>query len=89
MAFHVGQEVVCIKREPWRYEKTKRPSGCGPVYGEVCTVHDFRHHDGFLVFANHYGCYKPDYFRPVVKRKTDISIFTKMLTPAPKKELVE
>jgi len=66
-----------------------------PAIGEVCTVatinewthwtlFTFREHDNSHLIAK-IGCkYEPGFdakhFRPVVARKTDISIFTKILT---------
>lgn len=72
-----------------------------PEYGEVCTVATINHwprgaiitlreHDNSHLMARYCATYEPGFaakcFRPVVKRKTDISIFTKMLDDARSKE---
>lgn len=88
MAFHVGQKVVCVDDTNMRLEPQER----GPVYGEVYTVRGFYdcdgiwlseikndpvvHTDGFTESAFYIWR-----FRPLIERKTDISIFTEMLKP--------
>lgn len=84
MTFRVGQKVVCVNDKPmfgWLWTNDK------PEIGTVYTV--------ARVIAGRYGSYqslllveicnddlgyRAERFRPVVERKTDISIFTKMLT---------
>lgn len=93
MAFRVGQKVVCVdaKEEPGHLPFG--PTECLTV-GQVYTV--ARNVSGFSLPSIHlveiardeesvaqhgphvgYGAYR---FRPIVARKTDISIFTKILT---------
>ena len=82
MAFKVGQKVVCVDARPRQVSRTilrhgeiytivalpMSPDGLqGVEVAEVKSIAPF----GF--WANR--------FRPVVERKTDISVFTKMLTP--------
>ncbi len=85
MAFSVGQKVVCVDAGPFRGASVPTPL----VLNRVYTVAGF---DLFecLILAEQPGRndagwsadigYAPDRFRPVVERKTDISIFTAMLT---------
>lgn len=94
MTFRVGQKVVCVDNKPHK--------GCAflgdrPVEGEIYTVRktgltswiDGR--PGILVaeIRNlHDACFWADRFRPVVEKKTDISIFEAMLAPSPKRKLI-
>jgi hypothetical protein len=91
MAFFVGQKVLCIKSKRWRSMHNGRfmsSAERGPKYLEVVTIREFD--DSFLRFVEYRNSpirggvecsFDPRHFRPVVERKTDISIFTKMLTP--------
>jgi len=86
--FHIGQRVECI-RTPSRivndlgYPRFQK--------GDILTVagieYDEYYETEFLMFAErspqHRG--QSTGFRPIVERKTDISIFTEMLKPQPKK----
>lgn len=84
--FHVGQKVVCIKREPWPTE----PEEIAPAFGMVYTIRGFdppRHCCNFtslflveitnpaLDYGQPWGLcevsFNADCFRPVVERKTD------------------
>lgn len=91
--FHVGQKVVCVHPGPWFDINTNIPAirGTHPELGSVYVVVHCNNHpvlpeypfveiDAFPRVMLDARC-----FRPVVERKTDISIFKKMLTP----ELVE
>lgn len=86
MAFRVGQKVVCVDvsnddGKQWIGDDT-------PVVGEIYTVSAVG-----LTERGKYGIqlvelrrprrwgYQARRFRPVVERKTDISIFTAMLKP--------
>lgn len=98
MSFHVGQKIECIKltfNPAWRGKRR-------PVVGRIYTVRDVgvRHQGGVdcegvwldeiinpLHPSGHEYGFFAACFRPVVERKTDISIFTAMLTP--KKAKVE
>lgn len=91
--FRVGQKVVCID---------DAPSASGVVSpfknGDVLTIisimdgFSYRGHDLGLLFAEvpcigHYDHgYSVARFRPVVERKTDISIFRAMLNTTPQME---
>lgn len=95
--FHVGQKVVCVNDEEPTYGQ-RRPARrrvtkgkvytvkCAPfinvwgnlaiLVGEVPDRDDGGTESGFRVSR----------FRPIVEKKTDISIFKKMLTPNKVKE---
>lgn len=97
MAWHIGQKVVCIKRGKWAHGYGTE---IDPVFGQVLTIRT-RHVDpnGFLVLRfeeihNEPGryfsgvmevAYAAFRFRRVASKPTDISIFTSMLAPSPKK----
>lgn len=86
--FHVGQKVVCIKKGKWS-------KGFGwervPLFGHIYTVRAIDRNGLLLlevinpIAIHDDGLDEPHWcetrFRPVVERKTDISIFTRMLTP--------
>lgn len=92
MTFHVGQKVVCVDASDM---DTYFSDVSCPVEGGIYTVRNFRETgesairlveivnpkhpwmDGF----NECG-FRPSRFRPIVERKTDISIFTSMLNPS-------
>mgnify|MGYP003496429940 CR=1 FL=1 len=93
--FKVGQKVVCVddSQTPgcvWKADKPRKGSvysvtevGIHPLYGHLQL--------GFSEIKNSplkYGRYAARRFRPVVERKTDISIFTAMLNPAKAKEFI-
>ncbi len=95
MAFYVGQKVVCVDDEPGGYPGNA-PNLAGLKSGAIYTVRALREHDhsgnmGLLlceiirpILSDDCGREQPFYirrFRPAVERKTDISIFTAMLTP--------
>lgn len=100
MTFRVGQKVVCISgpiSNDGGYGDEKQPE-IGRVYtircmetwdGILCVslveiinpIHSYLQAVGELVFV-------ASRFRPVVSRKTDISIFKRMLTPS-QKELAQ
>lgn len=87
--FRVGQKVVCVDDRP-------TPLGFAPPFeaGNVLTIiaitEGFSHHgrDFGLIFhevpcvAPYDDGYSVKRFRPVVERKTDISIFKAMLNPS-------
>jgi hypothetical protein len=88
--FRVGQKVVCIAPK----------LGCWPDpepgKGDICTVTRVYSYGPVLTlelaeFPTFSRPYAPGWmaedFRPVVERKTDISIFTAMLTPTKRKVL--
>lgn len=98
--FRVGQKVVCIKKDTWN--NIKHNETC-PRFGEVLTVrcidHDFE--GAWLRFEEivnpliEYSCglceahFRSDRFRPVIERKTDISIFQEMLAPNRRVKVVQ
>lgn len=93
MAFRVGQKVVCVNDAenvgPWL-------EAAQPVLNAVYTVAapPYVDDEGDLIveiveLMNPYGGYLVGRFRPVVERKTDISVFTKMLTGSRKHATAE
>ncbi len=78
--FHVGQKVVCIESE---WEKVIGPyDPVCPKVGQVLTIIGMMEMGGetYIGFPEwHDHGYHHSGFRPVVERKTDISIFTAML----------
>ena len=83
MTFRVGQKVVCIKDATGIVNNLGLP---GFVKGRVYTISAFYEEDPYGLFLlaveldQRVGGQVCG-FRPVVERKTDISIFTKMLNP--------
>lgn len=94
MSFHVGQKVVCVGGWKKPIENSIRP-----VTGNVYTVRwvGQRPTDQSIgiMLEEHFGglhplheieyCFNFASFRPVIERKTDISVFTAMLTPNKKR----
>lgn len=89
--FHIGQKVVCIRgadrssvtRDGWAPKTggiyTIRGIYDGPIRVDLNFeeyVHHEFHDDGAEIGWN------SERFRPIVERKTDISIFKAMLTPS-------
>lgn len=86
MAFRVGQKVVCVDAHDIEVVT-------GLVLGATYTVHGIAPTDGYgthgiflcevlppePLSGGLYG-FRASRFRPAVERKTDISIFTEMLT---------
>jgi hypothetical protein len=78
MTFRVGQKVVCVENLS------------GPQKDDVCTIINvYLSDDDVMIelaeFPNpeddeYFAGWMAKYFRPAVEGKTDISIFTKMLT---------
>jgi hypothetical protein len=88
-SWHVGMEVVCIKREPWVLVDGPLEARPLPQYGEICTIAGLDvHQDQFFVALTEYGggYFLAQYFRPVQKRKADISIFTALLNTTKERE---
>jgi hypothetical protein len=92
MTFRVGQKVVCVDASLTLTAMTLRWAfrmGWPLVKGEVYTI------QRLAVLLNTQAvelvevkntkhlerCFRLDRFRPVVERKTDISVFTEMLKP--------
>lgn len=101
MMFHVGQKVVCVNDEGQSPESGQRWITKGHVYviswvGNYRNIRRGKNaHCVRLDGIDRSGLYNgrayhdtPFYasrFRPVIERKTDISLFTAMLNPAPSK----
>lgn len=77
MALHVNQLVECINAEPGFYDGKPVPFKVGGKYRIVAI--DF---DGEVQINVAWKFYSRIRFRPLVERKTDISIFTEMLNPS-------
>lgn len=92
MAFRVGQKVT-LKEPPENFGN--HPYGVvGPQFGEILTIRDIVDYDDgpglrFVEIRNpphpwsdgfRENTFNAEKFRPVVERRTDISIFEKMLT---------
>ena len=87
--FYVGQKVELVE---WKADENKHVDGDPSLVGTVYTVSQVYHaKDGELMLClweipndddpAMYAGFPARYFRPVVERKTDISIFTRMLEP--------
>ena len=89
MTFRVRQEVVCIEDDTWVSLRSGSDS-TGPRKGDVCVITAIIPYRGrtFLRFAEWSADgFDASSFRPLVR--TDISILTAMLAPAPKQKEVE
>lgn len=95
MAFHVGQRVTMKDDALWDIDPHEIPPEFGAVYtirtitarkyGCYIRLHEI-HNVPHEYEDGHEECdFAADEFRPVVERKTDISIFQAMLSPKPKK----
>jgi hypothetical protein len=97
MAFYVGQKVTPNGRSSAGNElgrKLARSGISAPKFGDVViiktinvwhrvTLLTFVEHDNFHLSTNGYEPgFNAECFSPIVERKTDISIFTKMLNPS-------
>ncbi len=96
MTFRVGQKVVCINVE-WRVghnRKLARPvqngiytvrdffAWPGAAHGPHVRLEEIRNEKQLWSDATYDEvAFSASRFRPIVGRKTDISIFTEMLTP--------
>lgn len=92
MTFRVGQKVVFVG-QPWKLkaylQRLLHPyPGEMPVKGCIYTIENITPEDclellGLISPADDYWAagFNPISFRPIVERKTDISIFKKMLIP--------
>lgn len=91
----IGQKLVCVKLGAPETELSWRAQGfVWPVLGSIYTLRGFAPPtDCLSLLLNEirnpllFGAFEPGYeewgFRPVVERKTDISVFQAMLTPSP------
>lgn len=88
MTFRIGQKVTPIAKEaPWINPFGRQPFFAHPEFGSVCTIQSMCVSKSWagcsmLSFAEFEGKYDAAEFRPIVERKTDISIFTRMLDQA-------
>lgn len=87
MDFYVGQKVVCVDDSP-NPEGFSLPIKKGFIYTVSNTDMDTRGDVGVQIFESavprtmfRRPFFNAKRFRPVAERKTDISIFTRMLTP--------
>jgi hypothetical protein len=86
MSFRVGQKVVCIDAAQFPGFRW-HPDADIPRVGEVYTVTGIFQKDGkpgvvlkeIKNVEEVYSGYRASRFRPAVDRKTDISVFTKIL----------
>lgn len=88
--FTVGQNVVCIDSVPH-----PEAGGPQPIVGRVYTVSWVNYCEEYSTeiidlielpspeSREFYRGWNGQMFRPVIERKTDISLFTAMLTPSP------
>ena len=84
MAFRVGQKVVCVDVAiDYLGRPTKLRENAIYTIGRIVSDYGMI---GLVVEGAHSwhetGAYRSSRFRPVVERKTDISIFTRMLNPS-------
>jgi hypothetical protein len=100
MNFRVGMKVVRVrmKQRPWP-SYTGEGKYTRPEVGEVCTIKTINKWSAItlLTFVEHDNShlttngYEPGFdakcFRRVVERKTDISVFKKLLVPSRQREL--
>lgn len=83
--FYVGQKVVCVDNGPLETGLAATSLSKGRIY--TVTKCGAAPNGGAAVWVAEATARYPGYgflphrFRPVVERKTDISIFTDMLTP--------
>jgi hypothetical protein len=95
MTFHVGAKIVCVDDSDPR-DKRCVPGGFWvpnwPARDVVYTIRGFteigsvyleeiKNPIRYFFGGPAEAAFMPSRFRPIVSRKTDISIFTKMLTP--------
>jgi hypothetical protein len=82
--FHVGQKVVCVDASDGEWNDIRGGATGYLVEGEVYTVASIRKEPEvtFLRLEGVFSGWASIRFRPVVERKTDISIFRAMLNPS-------
>ncbi len=86
--FHSGQRIVCVTKKDLGYPLDSKRTAwlqslrVGSVYIVACLV-PFKEGMGVRIVEidTGYDAFAVERFRPVIERKTDISVFTKMLTP--------
>lgn len=93
MAFHVGQKVICINADPKAFIKEtwwNDPTFClekDAIYTIRQIIPDHQHFNKKATAIRVYEIdrsmpFWAERFRPLVERKTDISVFEKLLDPA-------
>lgn len=92
MTFRIGQQVICVDASP-NGEGETLSLKTGAIY-TITAIADFPSGYGVQVFearapetmrrAPFFNALR---FRPIVEQKTDISIFTNMLTPNSKQKV--
>jgi len=102
--FHVGQKVVCINNKAdagFVWVKGTRPT-LNAIYTVravgITTYNNVGLRLNEIILSGYHCCYshkrfedafyRADRFKPVIEKKTDISIFTQLLTPSKIKEPV-
>ena len=101
MNFRVGQKVVCVDDAEdfpdvegidWRPLEIKKGNiyvvrWCGPHTDNILGTEICVRLVGFVRPDDDYDDlpFRASRFRPIVERETDISVFTRMLTPTPTK----
>lgn len=96
MTFRVGQKVVCIRGSHDRADHVRLAGAQHVFESTIYTIRDLvlsnPHHRPAvlleevvnplsLIWGTEY-CFDITRFRPLIERKTDISIFTRMLNPS-------
>ena len=82
--FFTGQKVVCVDDKPRRYPDVEVKVG---VIYTIAAFNEVFPDAVHLVEVAYPRCFWADRFRPLVDRKTDISIFEHLLDPANHKQL--
>src|SRR5690349_1780773 len=91
MAFRIGQKVQCIHKGAGWFRPGSATPEPGPVKGQVLRIQAFDFNaaarEMYLAFAEFpNGSFFSESFRPLVRTKTDISLFQAMLNSAPKQK---
>lgn len=90
--FHVGQKIARFREYPSWAKETRVPRMGEPItvshVGKNWEGVDYIEVAEYPNVAGHLG-YEASYFRPVVEKKTDISIFTKIVDDASKSRVHE
>jgi hypothetical protein len=96
--FHVGQKVVCIAQASSPYGEAVPQVGSVYTIREVCDGQEYGPCYRLIEIANPPMGYADGYrecdfthrlFRPVIEKKTDISVFTQILDKVNKRETVK
>lgn len=98
--FYVGQKVVCVKSSPWKHPSFRYFDhlpilnriyiirGCVVAYNAPYVyleeIRNTPHNWSEIGFAE--PAFWSGHFRPIIEKKTDISIFTALLPPSEVKQ---